>query len=220
MTRPGLRVRDVDDRRRQVGVDRQVADVHPRRDARPAHLERHPDRLLVDVPLDPEDPVLAVEEAVVGGEDDQGVVELAVGAQRVDDLLDALVHREQRLERAAVACAACPRSESRSRRGWLRIAAGLSETSASLKLGGLGSGSESNAWAWRGAGFAAPPQSDGGFGFGSGPADVRRRVGEPEEERLRLRRAAVDEADRLPGQHVLLEVGRVAGRSGPGCRSR
>ncbi len=45
---------------------------------------------------------------------------------------------------------------------------GLSETSASLKFGGLGSGSESNALAWRGAGFAATRQLDGGFGFGSG----------------------------------------------------
>ena len=54
--------------------------------------------------------------------------------------------------------------------GRLRISAGLSETSASLKFGGIGSGSESNAWAWRGAGFAAPEQSDGGLGFGSGPA--------------------------------------------------
>ena len=32
------------------------------------------------------------------------------------------------------------------------IAAGLSETSFSFRLGGVGSGSESNAWACRGAG--------------------------------------------------------------------
>ena len=57
----------------------------------------------------------------------------------------------------------------RLRSGRLRIVAGLSETFASLKLGGLGSGSESNAWAWRGAGFAVPSQSNGGLGFGSGP---------------------------------------------------
>src|SRR3954454_7564991 len=53
--------------------------------------------------------------------------------------------------------------------GRFRIAAGLSETSASLKFGGLGSGSESKAWAWRGAGLAAPLQLRGGFGLGSGP---------------------------------------------------
>ena len=39
---------------------------------------------------------------------------------------------------------------------------------------------------------------------------VGRRVGEPEEERLGQRRPAVDEVDRVPGQHVLLEVVRVA----------
>ena len=101
--------------------------------------------------------------------------------------------------------------------GWLLIAAGLSETSASLKFGGCGSGSESNAWALRGAGFAAPLQSYGGFGFGSGPLDVRGRVGEPEEERLRLRRAAVDEVDRLRGEHVLQEVGGLLAVLGQGA---
>ena len=51
------------------------------------------------------------------------------------------------------------------------IAAGLSETSASLKFGGVGSGSESKAVAWRGAGFAVAPQLVGGFGFGFGPPE-------------------------------------------------
>ncbi len=55
------------------------------------------------------------------------------------------------------------------RSGRRRIAAGLSETSASLKFGDRGSGSESNAWAWRGAGFAVLAQFRGGFGFGFGP---------------------------------------------------
>ena len=55
------------------------------------------------------------------------------------------------------------------RSGWLLIAAGLSETSGSLKFGGLGSGSESKAWAWRGAGVAVPRQSFGGFGSGRPP---------------------------------------------------
>ncbi len=55
------------------------------------------------------------------------------------------------------------------KRGRFRISAGLSETSGSLKFGGLGSGSESNAWAWRGAGFAVLKQLKGGFGFGFGP---------------------------------------------------
>ena len=51
-------------------------------------------------------------------------------------------------------------------------------------------------------------------------APVRGRVGEPEEERLRLRRPAVDEVHRLSGQHVLLEVGGPGTRRGPRCRSR
>ena len=49
------------------------------------------------------------------------------------------------------------------------IAAGLSETSASLNDGGCGSGSSSKAFAWRGAGFAVDWQSSGGCGLGFGP---------------------------------------------------
>ena len=43
-------------------------------------------------------PVLAEEEAVVGGEDDVGVAAAGRRAERVDDLLDAVVDRAQRLE--------------------------------------------------------------------------------------------------------------------------
>ncbi len=92
------------------------------------------------------------------------------------------------------------------KRGRFRILAGLSETSTSLKFGGLGSGAESNAWAWRGAGFAAIAV-EGRVRVRVRAAEVGRRVGEPEEERLRKRRPAGDEVDRLSGQHVLLEVG-------------
>jgi hypothetical protein len=46
--------------------------------------------------------VLAVEVAVVCGEEQVGVVELAAPAQRLDEPAHALVHREQRLELAAV----------------------------------------------------------------------------------------------------------------------
>src|SRR5918998_5878571 len=55
--------------------------------------------------------------------------------------------------------------------GMLWIAAGLSETSASLKLGGVGRGSASKAVACRGAGFGAALQFDGGWGFGFGPPE-------------------------------------------------
>ena len=46
--------------------------------------------------------MLAIEEAVVGGEDDVGVPQPVQGAERVDDLLDALVDRAQRLQRLLV----------------------------------------------------------------------------------------------------------------------
>ena len=46
--------------------------------------------------------VLAEEEAVVGGEDDVGVAQLVHGAERGDDLLDAVVDRAQRLQHLLV----------------------------------------------------------------------------------------------------------------------
>src|SRR5256885_414226 len=52
--------------------------------------------------------------------------------------------------------------------GRFRIAAGLSETSASLKFGGLGSGSGAEAGGWGGGGLAGPAQVEGGVGVGSG----------------------------------------------------
>ena len=156
MARPGVRVRRVDDRRRQVGVDHQGVDVTPCGMPGPAHLERHPDRLLVDARLVARDPVLAVEVAVVGRVDDQRVVELALRLERVDDLLDArrppTAATRARSGTCAGCCAICARVQQRQALG---SPAGLSETSASLKFGGFGSGSESNAWASRGAGFAA-----------------------------------------------------------------
>src|SRR4051794_9151397 len=98
----GARVGRLEDRRGKIGVDRQVIDAHSRWDTGAAHLKRHPDRLLIDVPLDQEQPVLAVQEAVVRREHEQRVCELAARRQRVDDLLDAQVDREERLERAAI----------------------------------------------------------------------------------------------------------------------
>jgi len=46
--------------------------------------------------------VLAVEEAVVGGEDDVGVAEAMQGAELFDDLLDAVVDSAQRSQRLVV----------------------------------------------------------------------------------------------------------------------
>jgi len=64
------------DRRREVHVADDPARATAGRDARPAHHQRHPDPGLVDLGLAAPDPVLAVEEAVVRGEDDERVLEL------------------------------------------------------------------------------------------------------------------------------------------------
>ena len=84
--------------------------------------------------------MLAVEEPVVRGEDDLRLVQLADRRQPVDDL-----RRPPRRRRAATRAAAGSsreprRSSQRSISGRLRMPAGLSETSASLNEGGIGSG--------------------------------------------------------------------------------
>jgi hypothetical protein len=96
------RVRHVDDRRREVGVDRQVADVHPLGGCPGRAFEAAPGSTPRRCAACCGDSVLAVEVAVVGGEHEQGVGELTVGPQRIDDFLDALVHRQQRFQLAAV----------------------------------------------------------------------------------------------------------------------
>ena len=109
--------------------------------------------------------MLAVEEPVVRGEDDVRLVELAGRGQPVDDLADGLVDGEQRLETLLVVLA--NRGDLRGRiSGRLRIPAGLSETSASLNEGGIGSGSLAKTLRWRGAGdgVASPLGSSGSRG--------------------------------------------------------
>ena len=91
-----------DDRRREVDVRHQLAADRAPRDPRPAHDQRDARGRLVVEHLAGLNAVLAVEEAVVGGEQDQRVVELAGGAQRADDLGDPFVDGEQRLEPLAV----------------------------------------------------------------------------------------------------------------------
>ena len=156
-----------------------------------------------------------VEVAVVRREDHQRVGELAFRPQRLDDLLDALVHRQQRLELAAVLALDVSRSDRAQEgevpdRGRLVGDVGLVEVRGLRQRLGV-----------EGMGVArcrlrgVRPQLIGRVRIRARAADVRRRVGEPEEERLRLWRPAVDEVDRLAGQHVLLEVGRALGRSGP-----
>ena len=143
--------------------------VLPGRDPRPADDQRDADRRLVEHDLALRHAVLAVHEAVVRREDDVRVVELAGRRQRVDDL-----RRRPRRPRAATRGAAGSSRGSRASLAGVsaarfRIAAGLSETSASLNDGGAGSGSFAKRLRWRGAGDgveirsgrrgrAAPPQ--------------------------------------------------------------
>ena len=88
---------------------------------------------------------------------------------------------------------------------------GLSETSASLNDGGCGSGSSSNARRMARRRLRGALAVVGRLRARVGAARVRRQVGDPEEERLRLGRAAVDEVDRLLG----VDVGRVLVRGRP-----
>ena len=73
------------------------------RDARPADQERHLDRRVVGRELALVQAVLPLHEAVVRGEDQIGVAERALGRELVDDPLDRVVDREQRLEPVLVA---------------------------------------------------------------------------------------------------------------------
>ncbi len=151
--------------------------------------------------------MLAVEVAVVGGVDEQGVVEVALGLQRVDHLLDTIVDRQQRLELAAVTpldggdLTLVERRQA-THSGRLVGDVGLVEVGGGRqRLGGEGV-RVARRWLRR------PVAVGGWVGVRVRAGDVRRRVGEPEKERTRLRRPAVEEVDRLPGQHVLLEVTR------------
>ena len=60
-----------------------------------AHKQRHPDRLLPHGAL-VDRSVFAQQEAVVAGENDQRLVELAAPLERVVDPADRVVHREDR----------------------------------------------------------------------------------------------------------------------------
>ena len=92
------RPRDRGDRRGDVDVRDERLRGAARRDPRPPDQQRHVARGLVREVLTLADPVLAREVAVVRGEDQIGVVELALVLERVDDRRDPLVDREQHLE--------------------------------------------------------------------------------------------------------------------------
>ena len=76
----------------------EVVHLLARRDAGPAHDERHVDVLLERRHLPRREAVLTEMEAVVGAEDDVGVVELAGLLERVDDVLDEVLDAQHALE--------------------------------------------------------------------------------------------------------------------------
>ena len=71
------------------------------------------------------DAVLAVEEAVVGGEEDQRAVELARRRERLDDACDGLVHGEERLEPLPVVLGDARDARRAEQRGGAAHAGGL-----------------------------------------------------------------------------------------------
>ena len=97
-----LRRRPVRGRRRDVDVADDLAGFGAGFDVRPADQEGQVGGGLVGEELAADQPVLAEEEAVVGGEDDVGVAQPVQRAQRVDDQFDPVVDRAQRLERLVV----------------------------------------------------------------------------------------------------------------------
>ena len=92
---PALGPGDIEQRRREVEVGHQLARHTAGGEARPADQERHGRRGLVREHLARADAVLALHIAVVGGEQDVGVVELAAAAQGLNDPGDGLVHGQQ-----------------------------------------------------------------------------------------------------------------------------
>ena len=104
----GVGVGEVEDRRREVEVGDRLVDLLRRRRAaevggRDEGQQRDAQRLLVGVGLLLDEPVLAEQQAVVGGEEDRGVVELAEVRKLADEIGDALVDDGERGERAAPA---------------------------------------------------------------------------------------------------------------------
>ena len=103
----GLGPRPLDQGRDEVDVRGRRVDLDPgltlaAEGGRDPDHERHVRGLLVGESLAGREPMLAVEVAVVGGEDDHRLVELAGGAQRLDELGDPTIDRRQCLEPALV----------------------------------------------------------------------------------------------------------------------
>ncbi len=155
--------------------------------------------------------MLAVEEAVVGGVDQQRVLELARVAQRADDPLDALVDRQQRLGAAAIAPGGVGDLLGRQRRAGSESSRLVADVGL-VEVRRLGERlvrerADVSRRRLRGAVAAALVRR-----VGVGPAAVGCEIGEREEERPAVGRPAGDQLDRL----VRVGVGRVRLRRGRG----
>ena len=91
-----------EDGRGDVDVGRQLVRFGAGPNVRPADQEGEVGGWLVSEELAADQPVLAVEEAVVGGEDDVGVAQAVLRTQCVEQRFDPVVDRAQRLQRLVV----------------------------------------------------------------------------------------------------------------------
>ena len=200
----GLYVRGVDDRRREVDIGDSLAQMDAGRNARPANDQWHSSGRVVDVHLPERYPVLALEEAVVGREHDQGVVELAARVERRHDPLHGLVDGDERLDPAAVtlgdhADVGVAEQAPTADREWLVGDVRLVERGRHRQR--------------RVRERVVVPR--GGNGHEPllcvrGPSRVRRHERHPEEERRGSRRSPANDVDRLARENVRLVGSGVA----------
>src|SRR4029450_7258008 len=99
---PGLRLREREDRRGEVHVRDGLWPL-PLRHLGHAYNQPEAPRRLIHPDLPVADPMLSVEEAVVRGEDENRVRELALVLEGIDQLPDHVVDRSERLEPGPVA---------------------------------------------------------------------------------------------------------------------
>ena len=156
--------------------------------------------------------VLAVEEAVVAGEQDQGVVQLARGLQPADDGGHRLVHRQQRFEALLVVLLNRRHARRREQRPALHEG-GLVAHVGLVERRGLRQA--------HGREGVRVPRSHGGCGLAGGVVGlgrltgVRRQEGHRHEEGLVRRGGRRDQLVRAPGEEIggveLGLVGRAVG---------
>ena len=176
----------------------------------PVEGRRHPgeegdaERLLVGIDLVEEDAVLAEQVAVVRGDEDRGVVEVALLAELADDLGDAVIDGGQRGVRAAPA-----ELEAFA----LAVAKAGTRADPVRLVGHVGLVERGRLWQ-RGVGplaeLAAVGDRQPTDAAGARPGGLRRvrgHVGEHQKERTGIGLRLADEVERL----VVHDPGRVAG---------